>query len=460
MRIFGYKDMVIKEVARSVNTDSRALLMQRVLFVMEELTGSNWRFWSDYAATMKACAKNVPHSSEIEAAIKGFTNGLELAGTPTASVYVVYSTFDLSTVGANNVHKMINIQMCMTVTTSATDLDFPAVTHMGIFRSPLLSVTDLSGVPANIVASFKTQSHRDFYHGKPAKGISLVLHSFAAHALPMMRKGRPPIWMITAPLPHMGSLLGDVGKIIATDVSQKNSASTPSPVGVSMSPSPVGKRTLPSRLGMPMSPSSVGMPALSSRLVMPASSSPVGVPGSPSRHGMPTSSSPVGRPTSPKIGAPDPVANASSSAKDASSSSSSPNAASETSPVGVPAQVNHLTYAVDRTTPWRCSLEIRYQGFHRIWGQIDHPWLFMLAFNPSHKYAATFSDLRVLRELHQDIVMMGTERTLELTVVTPSPDPPRGPGPHTSQLGTGTPNPGTVKGAGPQAASSFTSTPK
>jgi len=60
------------------------------------------------------------------------------------------------------------------------------------------------------------------------------------------------------------------------------------------------------------------------------------------------------------------------------------------------------------------SLMIKYQRLDVTWTQIEYPWLFALAFNLSHKYAATFSDLRVLRELHQDIVMASGPHTVQL----------------------------------------------
>lgn len=387
MKVFGYKDMVLVEPASLGNGEFRAGLMHRVLFVMEQLTHLNWRFWNDYAGAMKTCARLVPHTSEVETAIKGFTNGLELIDAPSACVYVVYSTFDLATVETNDVRKMINIQMCMTVTTSAADRNFPAVTHMGIFRSPLLSVASLSGLPPPFKAQL--EGTPDFYRGKPAKGISLVLHCFAARALVTFLGGRQPALMITAPLPHMGNLLGEVGKIVAIDVTPKVGRSEP----------PISGGSAPRLSSAP----TTGFGSLSGRSPMPMTMTrPTSAYG---RGGMSTSS--------PKIGAPSLVAKPSLSSKDASSSSSSPESARETSPIDVPRQVGALKYAVLRG-PMNSSLMIKYQGLDVTWTQIEYPWLFALAFNLSHKYAATFSDLRVLRELHQDIVM--------------------GSGPHTAQL--------------------------
>lgn len=435
MKVFGYKDMEIGEVARSVDGASRAILMQRVLFVMELLTNENLNFWFKYAGDMKACVGLIPLSSDrksaIETAIKGFTNGLDMASAPTASVYVVYSTLDLPTVGANNVLKEVNIQMCMTVTTSAWDLNFPAVTHMGIFRSPLLSVSNPAALPAGIKDFFKMpEFFREFYRDKTVGGISLVLHSFAARALQIFRSGRPPLWMITAPLPHMGNLLGEVGKIVAIDVSPKEPASAPSRLGMPTS----------LKIGTPLSVANV---SLSAKGASSSSSSPkIGAPVPVTHVSLPAKSVSSSSSLS-KIGAPVPVSNVSSSVKDAPSSSSSLNTASEAPPAVAQPQVGELEYVVTRI-PGNGSLTIMRQGtVMAAWSQIRYPWLFYLAFNPSHKYAATFSDLRVLRELHQDIVMMGTERTLELTVVTPNPGTTT-PGPHTLQSSKGT-----VKGTGP-----------
>ena len=419
MKVFGYKDIVLVEPANLGNGEFRAGLMHRVLFVMEPLTHLNWKFWNDYAGAMKTCARLVPHTSEVETAIKGFTNGLELIDAPSACVYVVYSTFDLSTVETNDVRKMINIQMCMTVTTSATDRNFPAVTHMGIFRSPLLSVANLSGLPPLIKAQL--EGTPDFDRGKPAKGISLVLHCFAARALVTFLGGRQPTLMITAPLPHMGNLLGEVGKIVAIDVTPKvgmseSQISGGSALRLSSAPT-TGFGSLSGRSPMPMmrptsaygrsgtstsspkigAPSFVTKPSLSSKEASSSSSS---------------SSSSISM-SSPMIGTPSLGAQPSLSSKEASSSSSLSESAREASPIDAPRQVGPLKYAVLRG-PMNSSLMIKYQGLDVTWTQIEYPWLFALAFNLSHKYAATFSDLRVLRELHQDIVM--------------------GSGPHTAQL--------------------------
>ncbi|WP_139351546.1 hypothetical protein [Rhodanobacter sp. C06] len=426
-----------------------------MLFVLEALTQENHRFWGEYVRAMKVCAKKTSHASEIEAAIKGFENALELADNPNTSVYVVYSTFDMSTARANDINKTINIQMCMTVTTSAKDRSCPAVTHMGIFRSPLLPINDDSDVPPAFASIFKTrEAYHQFYRDKPAKGIALVLHSFAARAMTMMCQGRPLMWMITAPLPHMGSLLGDVGKIVAIDESEKKPVSSHSSMGMPMSSNPIGTRTLPSRvgatssssrLGAPMSSSSAGMPMLAGRRDR---STP------PSPKGTPSSSSPERMPTLPKIGAPNPVNNTNSQAKGAPSSSSSPDSPSESSSLGAPTQVNHLTYAVDHTNPMKVSLEITCAGFRRTWNRMEYPWLFELAFNPSHLFKATFTDFRVLAELHQDIVIMGTEHAPPLTVITPGPGTPAGRAPHSSLLGTVPPNQGAAKGMGTVATPS------
>jgi hypothetical protein len=421
MKVFGYKDMVLVEPASLGKGEFRAGLMHRVLFVMEPLTHLNWKFWNDYAGAMKACARLVPHTSEVETAIKGFTNGLELIDAPSACVYVVYSTFDLSTVETNDVRKMINIQMCMTVTTSATDRNFPAVTHMGIFRSPLLSVANLSGLPPLIKAQL--EGTPDFYRGKPAKGISLVLHCFAARALVTFLGGRQPALMITAPLPHMGNLLGEVGKIVAIDVTPKLGSSEPPISGGStsrLSSAPTtGFSSLSSRSPMPMTrPTGTygrgGMSTSSPKIGAPSL---VTKPSLSSQEASSSSSSPMSTSTStPKIGAPSLVAKPSLSSKEASSSStssSSPESARETSPIDAPRQVGALKYAVLRG-PMNSSLMIKYQGLDVTWTQIEYPWLFALAFNLSHKYAATFSDLRVLRELHQDIVMASGPHTAQL----------------------------------------------
>lgn len=376
LRVFGYKDLVIQEPAALGNGAFRAGISHRVIFVLEVLTQENLRFWDAYARTMKACAKTSPHASEIEAAIKGFENALELAENRNTLVFIAYSTFDVSTVGRNDIHKTINIQMCMTVTTSARDPSFPAVTHMGIFRSPLIPAKTDSDIPQAVAEAFRTrEDYHQFYRDKPAKGISLVLHSFAARAMTMMCQGRPKRWMITAPLPHMGGLLGDVGKIVAIDESEKKSThqvtNTNSPKGVA--------------------------PSTSSSL---------------------------------------------------SNSSSSPS-------MGSPVQVNHLSYRVDCKNLTNSWIEITCQDFHAKWYRQDYPWLFVLAFNPSHLYKATFTDFRVLAELHQDIVMMGTEHTPQVVVTTPSSSSPSSQRPRPSSSGTAPPNQGTVKGTGTVTKSSI-----
>jgi hypothetical protein len=166
---------------------------------------------------MNTCAKGSEHQTEIGIAIKGFTNALDL-NDPQSAVYVVYSTLDLSTVEADNVMKMINIQMCMTVTTSASIPNFPVITHMGIFRSPLLSqdLGKLDGALGEIRSVLSKQP--DFYKDKLAKSISLVLHSFAARAMMTISNGHQAKLMITAPVAHMGGLLSKAGNIFAEKI--------------------------------------------------------------------------------------------------------------------------------------------------------------------------------------------------------------------------------------------------
>jgi len=227
--------------------------------------------------------------------------------------------------------------------------------------------------------------------------------------------------MITAPLPHMGNLLGEVGKIVAIDVTPKLGSSEPQISGGStprLSSAPTtGFSSLSSRSPMPMTrPTSTygrgGMSTSSPKIGAPSL---VSSPSLSSKEASSSSSSPMST-SSPKIGAPSLVAKPSLSSTDASSSSpssSSPEGGRETSPIDAPRQVGALKYAVLRG-PMNSSLMIKYQGLDVTWTQIEYPWLFALAFNLSHKYAATFSDLRVLRELHQDIVMASGPHTAQL----------------------------------------------
>ena len=222
MKVFGLKEMVIEREQSLGNGAFRAGISHMVAFVMEPLTHKNWKFWYDYTGYMKICAKGSVHQAQTDIAIKGFTNALDLIDSPTAAVFVVYSTLDLSTTDADNVMKMINIQMCMTVTTSASIPYFPVVTHMGIFRSPLLSqdLGKLDGALGEIKSVLLKQP--EFYKDKPAKAISLVLHSFAARAIMTITNGHQAKLMITAPVEHMGGLLSEVGKIFVEKIVPKS----------------------------------------------------------------------------------------------------------------------------------------------------------------------------------------------------------------------------------------------
>jgi hypothetical protein len=349
MKVFGMKEMVIEKEQDFGNGEFRARLSQMVPFVMELLTHKNCAFWYRYANTMKTCAKSGPHSKEVDTAIKGFTNALDLVDTRSATVFVVYSTLDIGTAETDDVFKMINIQMCMTVTTSATIHDFPAVTHMGIFRSPLLSadLKSLGGALGEIgTVLAKTP---DFYKGKAAKGISLVLHSFAARGLVMFLQGRQPQLMITAPLEHMGGVLAEVGKIIAVDKTPKV---------------------------VPRQTSGLGS-SLLGPIVRPR----------------PTVPSTVKKGSSPTLGP-----STSSSKNELSISSNDSGSTNLERPIG------QLEFMLNRS-PMNTSLRILYKDADWTWTKIECGWLFELAFNPSHKYAATFTEFRVLHELHQDIRM-------------------------------------------------------
>src|ERR1700688_1524252 len=207
MKVFGLKEMVIERAQSLGNGVFVAGISHLVAFVMEPLTRKNWKFWYDYAGYMKTCAKGSVHQTQTDIAIKGFTNALELIDSPAAAVFVVYSTLDVSTAEADNVMKMINIQMCMTVTTSASIPYFPVVTHMGIFRSPLLSqdLGKLDGALGEMKGGLSKQ--QEFYKDKPARDNMLVLHPFAARAMMTISNGHQAKLMITAPVEHMGGLL-------------------------------------------------------------------------------------------------------------------------------------------------------------------------------------------------------------------------------------------------------------
>ncbi len=349
MKIFGLKEMVIEPEQSLGNGVFRAGISQMVAFVMEPLTQQNWKFWSDYAGYMKACAKGSKHQDQIDIAIKGFTNALDLIDSRTAAVFVVYSTLDVSTAETDDVMKMINIQMCMTVTTSGSISYFPVVTHMGIFRSPLLSADlgKLDGALGEIKSVLSKQP--DFYKGKPAKAISLVLHSFAARAMVTITNGHQAKLMITAPVEHMGGLLSEVGNIFAEKIIPNSNSRS-------------------SLLNM-------RQPSLSSSKILLSKSF----------------ASPSNNPTS--------------------NSGATPLPNIEETPtqlLTVPTQEGGnsgaLKYCLN-LSPMGSSLKIWYDKQEYEWTQLQCGWLFTLAFNPSHKYAATFTNLRVLRELHQDITI-------------------------------------------------------
>lgn len=181
----------------TVNTDGsrKPGTGQVTWFVLEELDNASWLFWSNYCKTMKA---KVDLESPSNAAIKGFENALALFDTPKATVYVAYSVLDLAHI-ENPTTKLEHkhIQMCMTVTTSKEDR-FWAVTHMGIFRNPMMKEDP---------KQFGTLGSR---------GIAMELHSFAAQAITRLRPLMRVEFMITAPLPYMGGLFEGKGKIEAT----------------------------------------------------------------------------------------------------------------------------------------------------------------------------------------------------------------------------------------------------
>lgn len=164
-------------------------------FVFEELTMKNYSFWFQYGGAMNAICGGAKHGKELKIAIKGFLNAMDNhSAFPNMGVglkmYIAYSTLDINTIKTNNPAKSENIQMSMTVSTASKP--FFAVTHMGIFRSPLLSI------------------NAEKYEGKTSRGIAVALHCFAAKSLAGIRPNYKAKLMITAPMPQMGSLLGKV----------------------------------------------------------------------------------------------------------------------------------------------------------------------------------------------------------------------------------------------------------
>lgn len=290
IKVFGMKNRVLREEQVLDNGMRMAGLGDVSYFVMEMITPEDAGFWTDYLKTMIACAELNPaldktKKGAIKTAIKGFQNALKLVGIQQTAVFVAYSTLDISTASENNLQKMINIQMCMSVSTTPR---FPAVTHMGIFRSPLLSV-DLTKIDSLGEIALILRDTPDYYTGKTSGGISLILHSFAARAMVTFSQGFKADLMITAPMPHMGGLLGEVGKITSNSKLSKN----------------------------PLPPGS-------------------------------------------------------------------------------------LEYGFDQL---RFKVFVRYKNKTHTWHRRTEGFLFELAFNSSHKYAPTFTNMQVLRELHQDIEM-------------------------------------------------------
>jgi hypothetical protein len=221
--------------------------------------------------------------------------------------------------------------MCMTVTTSASIPNFPVITHMGIFRSPLLSqdLSKLDGALGEIRSVLSKQP--DFYKDKLAKSISLVLHSFAARAMMTISNGHQAKLMITAPVAHMGGLLSEAGNIFAEKI-------------VHATPSDADRRLTRA------AKSNIGAPSIMSR---------------------------------PLIGPPGILSQK----------------------IGGGGNSGSLKYCLDQS-PGCTSLNILYDKEEYEWTNRDCLWLFDLAFNPKHTYPPTFTNLRVLRELHQDITMV------------------------------------------------------
>ena len=395
MKVFGLKEMVIEREQSLGNGVFVAGISRLVAFVMEPLTHKNWKFWNDYAGYMKTCAKGSVHQTQTDIAIKGFTNALELIGTPAAAVFVVYSTLDVSTTEADDVMKMINIQMCMTVTTSASIPYFPVVTHMGIFRSPLLSqdLGKLDGALGEIKSVLSKQP--EFYKDKPAKAISLVLHSFAARAMMTISNGHQAKLMITAPVEHMGGLLSEVGKIFVEEIVPKSPKSPKSNLNAPL---------------LPMSRPSLSSPGILPRRSLASSSkdptTKIGATPLP-KIGV-TSLPKIGVTSLPKIGVtPIPEIQVTSTPKIEVNSTSKIEETTkqlEITPIQKGGSSGYLKYCLNRS-PMSSSLKIWYDREEYEWTKLECGWLFDLAFNPFHKYAATFTNLRELRELHQDITI-------------------------------------------------------
>jgi hypothetical protein len=400
MKVFGLKEMVIERAQSLGDGLFRAGISHMVAFVMEPLTHQNWKFWYDYAGYMKICAKGSVHQTQTDIAIKGFTNALDLIDSPTAAVFVVYSTLDVSTTEADNVMKMINIQMCMTVTTSASIPNFPVVTHMGIFRSPLLSqdLGKLDKALSEIKSVLSKQP--EFYKDKPAKAISLVLHSFAARAIMTISNGHQAKLMITAPVEHMGGLLSEVGKIFVEKIVPKSPKSNLNAPLLTMSrpslssPGIVPRRSVVSSSKDPTAkigatPSSkIGVTSISKIGVTPLPK--IGVTPLPKIEVTPTPEIEVT--STPKIEV-NPTPKIEETPKQL-----------EIMPIQEGGNSGYLKYCLNQS-PMFSLLKIWYDKEEYEWTNRECAWLFALAFNPSHKYAATFTNLRVLRELHQDITI-------------------------------------------------------
>jgi len=293
MRIYGKKVIVDSAPIDHGDGSHTAGVGHIVNFVFEPLTNQNFRFWSEYAAAIKACAARSKHGKELETAVKGFFNGLELVGTPNAFSAVAYAIIDPTTALADDLKKAVHVQMCLTVTGSP-QRDFPFVTHMGIFRSPLpsLKLADLPPYFRGIELG-ESKTLEEFYRGKTRGGISIALHSFAAQAFARCCVSNPPSLMITAPMDHMRDILANVGAVRATKL--------PSPGGVT----------------------TVGLNA---------------------------------------------------------------------------GELRYCVHGVGNS-----DLALAYDGKKVSLARKDCGWLFALAFNPSHKYSASFTDLVALRDLHNDM---------------------------------------------------------
>ncbi|OEZ63833.1 hypothetical protein [Duganella sp. HH105] len=194
-----------------------------VFLVLEPLyERSDFQFWFTYLNEVKNFSpSNAPSSaqassslglSDFQEAVKGFDRALDLGKSEGTNQYVAYSTFDLDSIYVNNSWKALNIQMCMTVTGHE---NLPFTTHMGIFASPFRIAKNLPASYVSLKSKLGDKSPLDYFAGKVAAKISILLHSFAIQAYALLNTKIQPQFMVTKPISSMNKIFGYYPNCIA-----------------------------------------------------------------------------------------------------------------------------------------------------------------------------------------------------------------------------------------------------